>query len=84
MKKITQAIFKYTTTIGIREKSYDRYILDRSIKEVETQYGTVRVKESAGYGVSRKKAEFEDLARIARDQNISIAKVRDNLPGTPE
>ena len=83
-EKITQAIFKYTTTIGIREKSYDRYILDRSIKEVETQYGTVRVKESAGYGVSRKKAEFEDLARIARDQNISIAKVREDLPGTPE
>ena len=76
-EKITYAIFKHTTTIGIREKSYDRYVLDRSVKEMSKKFGTIRIKESTGYGAERKKAEFEDLARIAREQDLSIAKVRE-------
>ena len=41
-------IFKYTTTIGIRETVSERYILDRSEKTLDTAYGTVRIKEVIG------------------------------------
>ena len=72
-------IYKYTTTIGIRETVTKRYILDRTVETVDTPYGRVRVKKSSGYGVERCKFEYEDLAAIARDKNISVAEVREAI-----
>lgn len=69
-------IFKYTTTIGIRELISERYILDRIEKTFDTPHGTVRCKEVSGYGISRRKFEYEDLARIAREYGVSIAEAR--------
>ena len=41
---------------------------------LQTPYGEVRRKDSAGYGISRSKYEYDDLARIA-EKNISISEV---------
>ena len=69
---LIRAIFKYTTTIGIREKLLKRYMLDRSedIELAESVY--VRRKEVSGYGVSRSKYEFDDLRKIADAKGISL------------
>jgi hypothetical protein len=75
-EKIIGLLFKYTTTIGVREAVTHRYILDRKIETVQTPYGEVRRKVSFGYGVSRSKYEYEDLARIAKEQNISLDEVK--------
>ena len=75
-ERIIGLIFKYTSTIGIRELISERYVLDREEKTYETPYGSVRVKEVSGFGVSRQKIEYEDLARIAREQGVSIAEAR--------
>ncbi len=72
---IVKAIFKYTTTIGIRENMLNRYVLDRSEKIVNTQYGDVRVKESRGYGVCKSKAEYDDVEKIAVENNIDISEI---------
>lgn len=69
---MVEAIFKYTSTIGIRETKTERYVLDRTITEKETPYGTVRCKKSSGYGVTRQKYEYDDLARIAKEQGMSL------------
>ena len=69
-------IFRYTTTIGIRELISERYILDRTEEVCDTPYGRVRFKVVSGYGVTRRKPEYEDLAAIARDRDISIAEAR--------
>lgn len=68
-------MFKHTTTIGVRESKTQRYVLDRNVTTLETPYGTVRRKDSYGYGVNRSKYEYEDLARIAREHDISIEDV---------
>lgn len=73
-EKMTALLFRHTTTLGIRETEKRRTILRRSACTVETPYGTVRRKDSTGCGVSRSKYEFDDLARIAREQNISLAQ----------
>ena len=39
-----RAIFKHTTTIGIREQKMQRYILQREIEAIETPLGTIRKK----------------------------------------
>lgn len=75
------AMLRHTTTIGVRESLCRRYVLDRSIQTLETPYGPVRRKDSRGYGVVRSKYEFEDLARIAKEQNLSLAETRDLIEG---
>lgn len=69
-------IFKYTTTIGIREIISERYILERFEETLDTPYGKVRRKRVSGYGVDRYKFEYDDLARIADERGIGIAEAR--------
>lgn len=77
--KMVEAIFKHTTTIGIRETEHPRYVLHRSIEEVETEFGSIRRKMSSGYGIKRAKYEYEDLARVARENGISIEEVKSRI-----
>ena len=72
-------LFRHTTTIGIRETLTRRYVLDRKIETVQTPYGEIRRKVSSGYGVERKKYEFDDLSQIANEQGISLNELRRNL-----
>ncbi|MCR5398140.1 MAG: nickel pincer cofactor biosynthesis protein LarC [Lachnospiraceae bacterium] len=72
-------IFKYTSTLGVRENISHRYTLNRKINMVNTPYGELRVKQSEGFGVQRAKYEYEDLARVARGISESIDKVEKNL-----
>ncbi len=74
---VIRSVFKYTTTIGIRENKFRRYILDRRIETLDTPYGPVRRKVSYGYGTERRKYEYEDLMRIAREQGTSISGAAD-------
>lgn len=73
--KMVRLIFQHTTTIGIRERVSNRYTLQRSVETVDTPFGSIRKKVSAGYGVRREKYEYEDLAEIARQRGMSIAEV---------
>ena len=75
-EKILGLLFRHTTTIGVRETRIQRYVRDRKMTSVETPYGTVRCKESTGYGVKRTKYEYEDLAAIAREKGISLEELR--------
>lgn len=65
-------LFRHTTTLGVRETVTRRYVLDRKLETLETPCGPVRRKVSSGYGVRREKYEYDDLARIAREKNISL------------
>ncbi len=78
-ESIVHAMFKHTTTIGIRENKLKRYVLERRIEESESPYGTVRRKLSEGYGVSREKFEYDDLSRIAKENDMSLSQVRESL-----
>lgn len=75
-EEMVRLIFKHTTTIGIRENRLDRYVLDRSEKYVATEYGNVKVKESKGYGVTRTKEEYNDLEKIALENDIDISDIK--------
>jgi len=78
-EKMVSLIFKYTTTIGIRELTFNRYVLERKIETLETPYGQVRRKISSGYGVTRSKFEYEDLARVAREQGITLSEAETRI-----
>ncbi len=73
---IVREMFRHTTTLGIRESVMHRYTLEREFTTEETAHGTVRRKISTGYGTKRSKAEFEDLAEIARREDCSLLDLR--------
>ena len=75
-ERFVRLIFRYTSTIGIREVISERFILSREEHTAETPYGPVRYKHVTGYGADRCKAEYEDLAGIAAERDISIAEAR--------
>lgn len=71
-----RCIFRNTTTLGVRERSCARYSLVRCTQTVQTGFGPVRVKTAQGYGVTREKAEYDDLARRARESGQPLDEIR--------
>ncbi len=69
-EKMLQLIFKHTTTLGVREYSSTRHTLQRE----QTEFGSVRIKTSQGFGVRKSKLEYEDVAALAKKHENSIAE----------
>ena len=70
---VVSAIFRHTTTLGIRETPCGRSVLVRREEKVSLPDGTtVRRKVSEGYGVKRSKVEFDDLAAYAKANGVSL------------
>ena len=69
---VLHAFFRHTTTLGVREAETKRYVLTRFLEFHDTVLGTVREKKAEGYGVFRSKIEYEDLARIAKERNVTL------------
>lgn len=75
INQLSALILKETTTIGIRVKEIERIALEREIKTVQTELGTVRVKSVNVSGLERVQPEYEDCARIAKEKNLSLHEV---------
>ena len=78
-EEMVRLLFKHTTTIGIREYRCGRSTLARRFEQRKTAWGEVSVKVCEGYGVEKVKAEFEDLAKIAKEENLSIKDVKKEI-----
>ena len=72
-------MFRHLTTLGIREYVPQRYALHQQKENFSTSFGSVGIKVSEGYGTKKTKLEYEDLARIAKEQDLSIAEVRKQI-----
>jgi hypothetical protein len=76
---VIRAVFRYTSTIGLREYKTRRYVLRREVTVKDTPYGKVRFKQVSGYGVEREKAEYEDLAKIAAETGLSLSELKKTI-----
>jgi pyridinium-3,5-bisthiocarboxylic acid mononucleotide nickel chelatase len=71
-------LFRETGTLGIRRHTAQRTMLPREIASVSTAWGLVAVKRSRRTdGTETVSPEYEDCARIARENNIAIRTVMD-------
>jgi uncharacterized protein (DUF111 family) len=77
--KMLSLIFKHTSTLGIREYTCRRHTLQKEQKEIQTKFGPVEIKTSSGFGITKSKPEYEDIARIAQERGISIREVLDGI-----
>ena len=79
-EEMARLLLRHTTTLGVRESRHRRYTLSRAEETVDTPWGPVARKLSQGWGVRRQKPEYEDLARIAREQDLPLDQVNKKPP----
>lgn len=77
--QIIRAIFRNTTTLGVRVSLKDRYFMKREIIEEQTEFGVIRKKVSSGFGSVRKKYEYEDLEAVSRKSGDSLLELKEKL-----
>jgi hypothetical protein len=69
-------LLRETTTLGIRVREEDRVVLHRRFVEVETAYGSIRVKVGSRDGEDLNwMPEYEDCARAAREYGVPLKQV---------
>jgi uncharacterized protein (TIGR00299 family) protein len=75
-ERLAALILNETSAIGVRYYPVRRHILERTIKEVGTAYGPVRVKVAlAPDGHENLAPEYDDCKRIATEQGVPIKQV---------
>ncbi len=76
---VVKAVFQNTSTLGVREKVMERYVLSRETESLNTSFGPVRRKTAKGYGVCRAKLEYDDIARVAEEQSLSFREAKEKI-----
>ena len=76
---LADVLLRHTTTLGVRRSMKERYTLARREEQKQTSYGPVRIKIADGEGVHKVKPEYEDVARIARERELPIKDVLEEI-----
>lgn len=75
---LQKIIFTETSSGGVRETQVAKSMLKRDFVDVETSYGSVKVKNLYYEGKCIKcKPEYEDCARLAHEQGVPIQAIYD-------
>ena len=70
-----QIIFKNTTTIGIRRCRYERTVLERESRTVDTPFGEAQVKVCKSEGETYYYPEYESVAALCKKNEASFSDV---------
>jgi uncharacterized protein (TIGR00299 family) protein len=75
---VLERLFAESTTLGVRVRHEGRVELTRSVAEVETPVGKLRVKTAIlPNGEERRMPEYEDVKRIAQESGRPLVEVMD-------
>ena len=79
MERLLEAgeILAHTSTFGVRRTDCSRYALTVEKETVETAFGPISCKTGSGYGVTKRKPEYEDAAAAAREGGAALETVRE-------
>jgi uncharacterized protein (TIGR00299 family) protein len=77
--ELSKIILRETSTLGIRKTICKRQTLNREEKSVMTKYGEIKVKISLAEGLKKVSPEYEDCKRLAKERNIPLWKVYDEV-----
>ena len=73
--RLADLVLAGTTTSGVRLTTAERIKLPREMLDVETRYGSVKVKVFALDSGRRFVPEYEDCLRVSRAESVSIERV---------
>jgi uncharacterized protein (DUF111 family) len=76
---LEEILFRETGTFGIRRSVCERSKLSREAVTVSTQWGEVRAKKGWRGSFAILTPEYEDCARIARENGVPLREVYDSI-----
>ncbi len=77
---IENMIFSLLPTIGVRRCSVDRSTLQRECEEADSNFGRIRVKKiTKPDGETVIEPEFDEVIRIAEEQNCAPRKIKQRI-----
>lgn len=78
--QIAHAILQYTSSFGVRRADMDRYKMEIHFEAVETEIGTIRKKIGTGYGITKSKLEYADMAEAAASRSLPLRGITISNP----
>jgi uncharacterized protein (TIGR00299 family) protein len=73
---LAELLLRETTTLGLRVQPIARYEAEREFKEVQTAYGTLKVKHKLlGGRFVQSVPEYDDCVRLANERGVTLAEV---------
>ena len=79
VSRMEEILFRETTTIGIRRSIMERTVMDRELCEVETTFGTARVKVCSYGNVRKIYPEYESVRELCKINNVDFCKVYQSI-----
>ena len=73
--KMENILFTHTTTIGLRKYPVERTVLPREVRAIDTPWGKADVKYTTWNGHIYAYPENDDVAEIARKNDLSFPEV---------
>jgi hypothetical protein len=72
---LAKLMLKHTSTLGVRVTSVSREVLPRTVETVSTEFGDIRVKRARGYGIIKRKPEYDDVLVAAKQHGVPFTTV---------
>ncbi|SDZ05598.1 hypothetical protein SAMN05192546_107156 [Tindallia californiensis] len=73
--RLQELILTETSTIGLRIRKARRLVMKRKSIPVETEFGTISVKEARWKQIVKYAPEYEDCRKAAQEHGVSLAEV---------
>jgi uncharacterized protein (TIGR00299 family) protein len=74
--ELQQIVFVESTTLGLRYREEDKFILDRAAVSASTEWGEVRIKLGIAAGkIVNAAPEYEDCKRLAQQHAVPLKQV---------
>jgi len=73
---VASTLFAHSTAIGVRTSEWDRIVLEREERRVDTAFGRIRVKQVSDLeGRTTASAEYDDCKRAATRHGVALRDV---------
>lgn len=77
--RMAGVLMKNTSTFGVRRQEMKAYVLERKCSVIHTPFGDVRLIVAEGYGITKKKLEYDDVCAYADKAGVSLAEAREEI-----
>ena len=76
-ERFAELVLRHTTTLGVRVREVERFMLGREVKSAATRFGEVRIKLGLlGGEVVKAMPEYDDIKKIALETGLPMEQVR--------
>lgn len=75
--RLAREILRHTSTFGVRRTDCSRYAMAVRRENAATEFGPIAAKTGTGYGLTKRKPEYADMASAAQAHGVPLEAVRE-------